>query len=320
MTGPATPDRRPTPSRLRRVAGYVAIGGAVAAGAFALHQQRESLDTSLAEIGLRPVFAALAVGVLGVALTFLEWRRVLQGLDVDLPFASAARVFFISQLGKYVPGSVWPVVMQMEAGRAHGASRRTMLTGNLLTLALGCTVGLLLAAALLPFAAPGALQRYWWTLPALPALLLLLWPPVLPALMNRLFGLIGREPLEQELPIASALRASGWAAASFAALGVHVALLAAPLSQDSLGVLLVLAVGVIALAICAGVIAIPVPAGAGVRDAVLALGLATQLDLAEAIVVAVASRALLVVADLLLALAVLPLGVRRDRPAPRPIK
>jgi len=29
-------------------------------------------------------------------------------------------VFFVSQLGKYMPGSVWPIVMQMEAGRPPG--------------------------------------------------------------------------------------------------------------------------------------------------------------------------------------------------------
>ena len=35
-----------------------------------------------------------------------------------VPRRSSAEIFFVGQLGKYVPGAVWPVVVQMRLGRA----------------------------------------------------------------------------------------------------------------------------------------------------------------------------------------------------------
>ena len=61
-------------------------------------------------------------------------------------------MFFVSQLGRYLPGSLWPIVMQMDAGRRRGASRKTMLAANLITVTLlSLCVGLVLAALLFPF-------------------------------------------------------------------------------------------------------------------------------------------------------------------------
>ena len=37
-----------------------------------------------------------------------------------LPLAVARRVFLLAQLGKYLPGSVWPVLAQTELGRDLG--------------------------------------------------------------------------------------------------------------------------------------------------------------------------------------------------------
>ncbi len=45
---------------------------------------------------------------------------LLNDLGSPLPPAGSLRVFFLGQLGKYVPGSVWPAVAQMELGRDYG--------------------------------------------------------------------------------------------------------------------------------------------------------------------------------------------------------
>jgi glycosyltransferase 2 family protein len=56
-----------------------------------------------------------------------------------------------------------------------------------------------------------------------------------------------------------------------------------------------------ALAISAGVLFIPAPAGAGLREVILVLVLRSALTPGQALAVAVGSRVLLIVADLLLA-------------------
>jgi uncharacterized membrane protein YbhN (UPF0104 family) len=188
----------------------------------------------------------------------------------------------------------------MEAGRRFGAARRTMFAANLLALLIGVTVGLLLACALLPFAAPGALAQLWWTVLAVPFLLLLIAPPVIPFLLRLLPGRLGSGTLDQPLPLGSTVRAALWGAGSFVCLGAHIAVLVGALTGWS-DHTLPLSIGAISLAICVGVLAIPVPAGVGIRDGVLVLVLASILDGADLLLVAVASRVVLLVVDLLLA-------------------
>lgn len=299
----------PHVSRARAVAGAVVVVVVIAAAGAAIYHERHSFLDALDRVGAWAMVASLGAGMLSVAMTFLVWREVLLGLAVDVPIGAAARVFFVSQLGKYLPGSVWPVVIQMEAGRAHGASRRTMLAANLITLVLSCAVGLILACVLLPLSDANALSHYWWLLLALPFLLVLLHPRAVPLLLDRAFALLGRAPVGQRLPVRNSLRASAWSALSFVALGIHVAILAAAMGAAGFSTV-VLCTGGMALAVCAGVLFIPAPAGAGIRDVILRLVLATALTSGQALAVVVASRVLLIVADLVLAGAAAAVGRR----------
>jgi glycosyltransferase 2 family protein len=240
------------------------------------------------------------VGALGVAAMFPIWREVLAGLGVRLHWGAGARVFFTSQLGKYVPGSVWPVLMQMEAGRARGASRRTMLGGNLLTIVLSCCVGLLVACIALPAWSPHALTHYWWVFLSLPFLVVLLHPRALLAVLDKAFALLHRPPLNEQLPARSSVRAATWSILSWFLLGLHLYILCAAIGYAGLSTL-ALCIGGMALAISAGVLFIPAPAGAGLREVILVLVLRSALTPGQALAVAVGSRVLLIVADLLLA-------------------
>src|SRR6202022_583543 len=116
----------------------------------AIDHQRHAFVDGLRRIGVWPVVASIVFGLIGVAATYQTWSEVVRGLDPTIRRSPGPRVFFVSQLGKYVPGAVWPVVMQMEAGRSRGIRRRTMFAANLITLLLSCTVGLLVACVLLP--------------------------------------------------------------------------------------------------------------------------------------------------------------------------
>ena len=296
-------DMRPAEPRgsARRKAVAVATVAAVVLGAvYAIYRERHAFGEALHRVGVWAMLLSLAIGAAGVAVTYPLWREVLRGLGVSLPWVQGARVFFTSQLGKYLPGSVWPVVMQMEAGRARGASRRTMLSGTLLTVVLSCCVGLLVACVALPVWSAHALAHYWWVLLALPVLFALLHPRALPALLDRVFALVGREPLREHLPMRSTVRAGAWSVLSWLLLGTHVYVLCAALGHAGFSAF-ALCVGGTALAVSAGVLLIPVPAGAGLREVVLLLVLRSILGPGQALAVVVASRALLIVADLLLA-------------------
>jgi uncharacterized membrane protein YbhN (UPF0104 family) len=292
---------------LGRVLPYVFVVLALAAAGYAISKHGNELGTVFHRLGVRPLVLSTLLALGGVFLTFLMWRELLRGLGAPVPAVQASRVFFVSQLGKYLPGSIWPVVAQMEYGRRTGTGRRTMLTANALTVALSLAAGLILAAAVLPFSSPRALQDYWWTFACLPLLLISLHPRVIPGVLNWLFRRIGREPVDQPLTWRCMLRATGWALGAWLLLGLHLYVLVYAVGGHGLR-LAAAAVGGFVLAACAGILFIPAPAGAGVRDAVLIATLAVSLGDTTALALDLASRVLLIIVDIIAA--VVATGVR----------
>jgi hypothetical protein len=70
-----------------------------------------------------PVILATALVFAAYAVLIEAWRRMLTALapgnDAELGFGSAARIWFVSNLGRYVPGKVWSNgAMAMLAHRA----------------------------------------------------------------------------------------------------------------------------------------------------------------------------------------------------------
>jgi uncharacterized membrane protein YbhN (UPF0104 family) len=285
------------------------------AAGFAIYRDRHTMAVTLHRVGVWPVVASFMFGCLGVGAAYPQWYEVLDGLGVKLPKRFGARAFYISQLGKYIPGSVWPVLMQMEAGRSRGANRRTMLGANLITLVLSCSVGLVLACLLLPIYNAQALAHYWWALFALPFLLGLLHPRALPYVLDRAFAILRRPPLGERLGAGAEARAAGWSLLGWVAYGAHLTVLCVALGHGGLSAL-VLCVGGMALAFPLGVLFIPAPAGAGIRDLVLKLVLVAILDPGQALAVAVASRVILIACDLALAGIATAFGGRSLRSTP----
>ena len=254
-------------------------------------------------IGAPAAGASLLAVLTGLLTSALVWRAVLADLGTALPLRPAMHVFFVGQLGKYVPGSVFAVAAQMELGRAHGAARSRTATAAVVFLGVLVATGLLLAAVVLPLTSPRALRSYGWVLPALPLGLVALAPPVLTRLVGRLLAVLRRQPLERPLSARGVGTAVAWALAMWVAYGLHVWLLVRPQDTGATGSLLLLSAGAYALAWTAGLLVVVAPAGAGVRELALVAALAPVLDRGAALAVAVLSRVLMTCGDLLWGLA-----------------
>jgi len=286
--------------RLRGLAPYLFIGVAGGAAVYAIGKRRFELTLVLEQLGPLAVLASLLFGMLATCASFLIWRQMLLGLQVDSLRSESFRVYFVSQLGKYLPGSVWPVAAQMEFGKERGIARRTMLAANALALALSVAVGLIIGAALLPLSNPSAMRTFGWFFLFLPFLLALLHPRTIPGLLDWLFNRIGRSPLKQRVPWSVMLRAAGWALLSWVLFGLHIYALTSGLGVAGPHVLAA-TIGGFALAASAGILVVPAPAGAGIRDIVLIATLGVSMSGVEALGVGLASRGLLIVVDLLMA-------------------
>jgi hypothetical protein len=273
---------------------------AVALALYVVVRDRHQLSDAVDRLGVGDTLLAFALATAGTyALVFL-WRSVLAGLGAPTELGPASRVFFVSQLGKYLPGSIWPVVAQMEFGRRRGIARRTMLAANVITLALNTTVALVIASVLLPLSSTAALHRFWWTFLLLPPLLACLHPRVIPAALNLVLRVLRREQITEQLDRRSVAIAVFWASVSWLLLGLHLYAITAALGGSG-GKGFLAAVGGVSFAVAVGVLFIPAPAGAGVRDTVLVLTLAPTIGDTSALAAALASRVLLVMTDVVLA-------------------
>jgi uncharacterized membrane protein YbhN (UPF0104 family) len=284
-------------SRVVRI-GFVVV--TVALGLLAVVTEWHGIRDAVTRLRLATLGGSLAFVVASLLVSMVLWRVLIAGLGSPLPYSVAARVIFTSQLGKYLPGSVWPVLAQMELGRDNGVPRRRSLTAFLLLMLYSAATGLLVATALVPFVAAAEVRPFRWAFLLMPVLLVALHPRVLNPVLDRALRVARRPPLEHPLTWQLSARAVAIGVVQWMVMGAHVWILGVQLGADPV-TLAPLAVGGFALAWCVGYLGVVSPAGLGVREVALVAVLSPVLSPADAIVVAVASRVIMTVADLLLA-------------------
>src|SRR5205823_6240647 len=125
----------------------------------------------------------------------------------------------LSQLGKYVPGSVWPLLAQVELGREHKVPARRSATVAVLIIVLSVAAGLLAALLTLPLSGDGLAGRYRWALAAVPLLLAAVHPRVLNPLLAWGFRLIRRQPPGEPLSLTGIIRSICWSMLGWLAYG-----------------------------------------------------------------------------------------------------
>jgi hypothetical protein len=292
----------PRARTLVRVAFLLVAGAAVV---LAVVHQGPDLRHALSQLGVGALLLSQLATLLGLLASALCWRAGLAALGHPLALRPSLHVFFVGQLGKYLPGNVFALAAQAELARDHRVPRSRVFVAGLLFLGVLTTTGVLLAAATLPFTSPGALRTYAWVLPALPLGLALLVPAVLERVVGLALRVTRRAPLDAPLDRRALLVAVGWSLAMWLLYGAHVLPLVHALHGGDLGEAAVTGTGAYALAWTAGFLFVVAPAGAVVREAVLVLALGGLLSHADGTAVALASRGVQTLGDLLLALAFL---------------
>ena len=298
MTAPVTR------SRVLLVVRYGLLALVLAAVVWALARNWSEVSRELGRMSWPAVVLALVLTLGAPLCTLVGWRVLLTHLGTRLPLAPAASIFFVGQLGKYVPGSVWTVLAQAEMGAKLRVPRRRMAVTGLLAIGLGILCAGLLGVVALPrLLARGSSPVTAWVLVG--AVLLggvLFHPRLLNGMVALGLRLLRREPLEHELGGRAVVLTGAWFLGAWVSAGLGVAVLVRSLQPDaSLADLVVAGVCGFALASAVGQISVLVPAGVGIRDGVLALLLVTFMPLSAATAVVVVARFLAIVADLVVA-------------------
>jgi glycosyltransferase 2 family protein len=273
----------------------------------------------LGRLSVPVVLAAWALVLAGIYATFRSWRAALADLGGSLPHAGAMRVFYLGQLGKYLPGTVWPAVTQMRLGRDYRVPPRASGAAFVVFMLMLIGTGLLVGVPVIPLLGRDAVDEYRWLVLVLPLFALALAPPVLNRAMALALWLARRPPMPAPLSLGGILRVAGWAVISWLCYGGQVYLLAGRLGAGGGALLWLQCTGAFAAAFVSGPLLLVVPAGAGVREAALLLLLGSTLTAPVAAVVAVVSRLLFIVGDLAWSgLAVVAAGRAVRPPGPLP--
>lgn len=243
------------------------------------------------------LLSALVVWLM-YALLIAAWRRMLTAWGRGLDFRSAARIWTVSSLGKYLPGKVWAVagmaVMAQRAGIGAGPATGSAVILQVLAIGTGAAVVGLTGWGALRAAYPGAATGLAVLLAAsMTGVGLLLWP----GFVNRVVRIAAPSVGPVTPPAGAVVFGILANVVAWFGYGVALWLLARGLLPRS-GLGLLPAVAVFTASYLAGFLALFAPGGIGVREGVFILMLQGPIGIGAATALAIASRLLLTVTEL----------------------
>lgn len=265
----------------------------------ALAGQWNQVGTRLLQLkfGWEQITLATVLILITYALLIEGWRRILSAWDSHLAFRHAARIWFLSNLGKYVPGNIWSLtamsVMARERGLSGLAAAGSSILMQSVSLATGTAIVMVTSAKLLgqPVLVGAAVS--------LLVVGLLMAPRFLPPLAVWAGRLSGRDIVTPSIPAASIWTAAMASTLSWLLYGLAFQLFVRGLLGSAPGEISSY-IAAYSAAYILGFISPIAPAGLGVREITLAafmtqLGLANEADAA---LVAIAARLWLTVVEL----------------------
>lgn len=242
--------------------------------------------------------ASLAAHVAVLGWGVWVWHRVLHHFEhAPVRQATLLRIWFLSNLARYIPGKIFQFLAVAQLSRAAGLSAAVLLTSLLVHTGLALLSAVVLGAwtlsgALLPAASPLAVGGLTTAVA-----LLLVHPTAINRTLSTGSRLLRRPMIRWRAGWAGGILLLGLSVLSWLFYGAAYALFIAALTPVPLTALPVLA-GVNALSFVAGYLALVTPGGLGVREAAMTGLLLPLLPRGVAAVLAIAARLWTIAAEL----------------------
>lgn len=249
--------------------------------------------------------------LLGYAVLIETWRQTVISWGAGISRSAAARIWFISNLGRYVPGKVWQMgamgVLAQRVGVSSVAAVGSSLVVNLVNLLAGCLVVMLAGSRQL--AGPGFTAGLVVFISAVAAA-----PWAVPRIARAAQRMTGRQIPEPRIPPLAIVLALAGCALAWNLYGIGFRVLAGALFGSAAGPTSAYT-AVFTLSYLAGYIALFAPGGIGVREAALTTLLATSslATGANAVLLVLVSRLWLTVLEAAPGLLLLVLRSRSPR-------
>jgi hypothetical protein len=201
------------------------------------------------------------------------WRHILAVFGNKLPLMPAARIWSVSELARYLPGSIWQVVGRVYLAKPYGVRGSVCSTSQVLEVFTFLLSNIFVAVSCLIYFGfrvdTDGSARFWLVTAAilLPALLILLHPRVFHPLANKILTKLNKPPINQRLSGREFLGLIAWAVLGLLVQSVAVWIVAGQTLELPITKWWIVA-GAYCLAWCAGFLAVWAPGGLGVREVV----------------------------------------------------
>lgn len=279
---------------MRAALSWAVVVVAVGFATWTVATRWDEVRQAVREVGAGPAVLALALVVAGLLCTAVSWRSWVRVLGHDLALSRAMALFFVTQLGKYVPGAVWPVVAQAGLAEREQLPRAALPTATTLFLVGHVSTGMLVGGALgaLAGSPPGPL-----VLGAVGAAgAVLAAPRPWEAARSRVRGRLQRV-VPDRLRRGPWWAGQLWLLAAWVAYGASLWVLVRALDLPGGAIA---ATAASALSWVAGFVVLVAPAGAGAREVVMA-GLLGPDGGGRVVALVLAARVVTLLGDVLLA-------------------
>lgn len=265
----------------------------------------------------RTVLAQVAI-FFGFACSTMSWQVLLDDLGTPIGVGRGAQIFLVGQLGKYLPGSVWAYILQIELGARAGLARARVFAATVFSVLVGVVAALFSGALAIPRLLAQDQRLGWlpWLYLLLPVALVMLYPPILTAIVRVGFRVLHRPRPDHPVTLRAVLTSLAFAIGTYVFFGIHLWLLAD--NREGLTISpLTLCIGTMAIAMLAGLAFFLLPSGVGARELVIIVALTPLVGVGPATAYAAVSRAMFVLAELAAASIAAMLALRMGAGAPR---
>lgn len=245
------------------------------------------------------LFLAWPVFLLYFAFRATAWSLLIRFLGYPRPALATAQIWFLSEFGRYIPGSVWSFAARVTLTEKQNIPKKITLISLLLEaiLLVGTACFFMIGLLMSPETIGLKLSSNWLLLPLLPLLIIILVPQLLATGANWLLARLKRPAVEFQLSrgqlfLTTLFFLLAWATYGFASFLTMIAFT----GTTSISPFWLIAAHVVAWLI--GYLSLITPMGLGVREGALIALLSPLISPPLASLVAVSTRLWLIVAEL----------------------
>jgi len=221
------------------------------------------------------------------------WQKVLHYMGCELRYRDAWDIYYIGNLGRYIPGKIWGIAGMVYMAEKTGISKRIVGTAAIFAQAYSLVSSFVFLIILIIFKGDYfANFRFIWMLPIFFVLVIIfIFPKNLEHTLNFTLKKIGKSPVTIGITTVTALKILFFYFLVWMIAGVAFGVFVSSIVGWGKINLLVSA-GVYVIAYVVGFLAVFAPGGFGVREGVLGLLLMNTIPVSVGIIIAALSRLL----------------------------